>query len=472
MNDNAVAYSFSQYKRQDVFELEVQGSPAVHQSIKRTVELFTTGEECRKVMRRNSASVSVIVCGYDGLVTPINLAAALCFDEPERDVYLVEDSPTESLATRAKAAGIRGILNGSQARRLLDISHGMTMMKAALPNTTPSMLLAEAKAVTEGVAGDTPQPADPATPDNYSEPGNTLRLVAPSRTLKPINVPQVTFEERPGQGRIIGFLSGRGGVGKSTVALMTALFAQRRGARVALVDLDLQFGDLDYLAGNEPSSRIQRLPLEQSATDIDRCVLSDEALTLIIPPKHPEQGEKYASSIPLLLNGLAKHKDLVVINTGSFWTEIHAQMAQCCNHLAFLMDQRATSIEACKQVVDLCVRMQLPRARFVYLLNGCGRHASLTPMDVTLALGGVEVLGLADGGSLVDELLALGCPMELLASGNAFVSSLENLLENLLGPQESPVVSKQKTARANGKTRAFDTSFIKDLFSGVYRVAT
>jgi pilus assembly protein CpaE len=279
-------------------------------------------------------------------------------------------------------------------------------------------------------------------------------------------------ESFPSQGRVIGFFSGRGGVGKSTVALLTACAAQRRGTRVALVDLDLQFGDMDYLAGKEPSGRIQRLSLTQLCAQKTMLTLASESLTLVLAPDHPEQGEQLAPAIPQLLRELAVQRDLIIINTGSFWMDIHAQATRHCDYLVFLMDQRATSIKACKQAVDLCLRLKIPQARFRYLLNGCGRHAALTPQDVSLALGGVEVNGLADGGALVDELLALGCPFELLGSGNALITSLEHFLDGLLGHQQTEARFEQAEQAEPRKAKIFDLSTLRNFFGEAHRVAT
>ena len=274
-----------------------------------------------------------------------------------------------------------------------------------------------------------------------------------------------------GSGRVVGFFSGRGGVGKSTVALMTAICAQDRGLKVALVDLDMQFGDIGFLAGREPSSRIQRLAIDD-AIGSAMPQLAEDAMTLVLAPNRPEDGERFADVVPNMLNNLANLRDLVIVNTGAFWTELHARIIDCCDYLALLMDQRASSIEACKQAVDLCLRLQAPQAKLIYLLNGCGRHAALTPQDVSLALGGAPVNGLADGGALVDELLALGCPMELLGSGNAFISSLLAFLDNLLGQQSSLPLSDAGPNGQKQKPRVFDLSLFRGFFERGHRVAT
>jgi len=525
MGADVVAYAFSSYRDTDEPEpLASSNSPTTASSnssdmAQNHLVVFTSSEECRRVVSTQPVTVSVVVCDSRGETTPINLAAALCVDAPERDVYLLDENPDESLAFRAHTAGIRGLLNSEQASKLLGINRQMLQKcsPSSFVNNAPQSGGAQAANTISLVTGASltesssssgrnaclyriplvetssffrgaPSAAaharllqtapELAATTQVELPQTAPELAATTQAGLPHTTPAlVAFEQktpttdRANSGRIIGFLSGRGGVGKSTVALMCALSAQSRGKPVALVDLDLQFGDLDYLAGNEPSSRIQRIPLEQAIYQTGCPSYSKDTLTLIIPPKRPELGEAYISYIPSLLQKLADQYDLVVVNTGSFWTEVHAQISQYCSLLIFLMDQRATSIEACKQVVDLCVRMRLPQARFVYALNGCGRHASLTPMDVMLALGGVEVFGLADGGSLVDELLALGCPMELLRSGNAFINSLEVLLDSLLGQQNNDANSSI-IANMQGKARLFDLSLFKNLLRRPQHVTT
>jgi pilus assembly protein CpaE len=211
---------------------------------------------------------------------------------------------------------------------------------------------------------------------------------------------------------------------------MLALVAQRRGLRTALIDLDLQFGDIAYLAGKEERGHLRKIPLGElsrlSAGGVDT-----GELLIVEAPSQPEQAEVLLADIPSFLDCLTSAFDLVIANTGSFWSDLHAVLARRCSHLVFLMDQRSTSVNACRQAADLCIRLQVPQARFLYALNGCGRYAALGVQDVSLALGGADVCELADGGTLVDELLSLGCPKELAHSKNAFVASLDSLFEQL-----------------------------------------
>jgi pilus assembly protein CpaE len=338
--------------------------------------VFTSSEDCRAALRQAPVRVQVIVMEEGDMVTPINLAAALSKDCRERDIYLMAKAPSGSLTSRAKAAGVRGLINKQQAECLLGIE---TATKVA------------------------------------QEPRQVLSIPVALRSA----------------GFTVGIVSGRGGVGKSTIALLLAVLAQQRNLRVALVDLDLQFGDLSFLAGQEPAHAIVRKTIEQSLDHRIPFSLHAGELVLVEGGALPEQAERLALQTSQLLEVLGAQADLVVVNTGSFWTEIQAVLAAKSTQLLFLMDQRASSIEGCRQAIELCIRLQAAQAKFFYVLNRCGSHAALSAQDVSLALGGVDVFALADGGPLVDELLSLGRPYELLQSKNPLVNSLVPLLDVL-----------------------------------------
>jgi flagellar biosynthesis protein FlhG len=65
-----------------------------------------------------------------------------------------------------------------------------------------------------------------------------------------------TSRRRSGKSRVITFTSGKGGVGKSTVALNIGVALSRSGKRVLLVDGDANLGNLDIMMGVSPRYRL------------------------------------------------------------------------------------------------------------------------------------------------------------------------------------------------------------------------
>ncbi|MDR3037648.1 MAG: P-loop NTPase [Coriobacteriales bacterium] len=437
-DERVVAYSFSLDGSMDTGGIGYQ--------------VFTSSEDCRSALRYAAVPVQVIVAQSEDdialdaasgkAVTPINLAAALCKDTPGRDVYLMAEQPSGSMTSRAQAAGLRGFINKKQAASLLGL--------AQPASAHPMVINPEAEPVQQVVGGWKAEPVQQVAIKPEAAPA----VGAVAVCERPVQAP-LPIAATP-SATILSVVSGRGGVGKSTIALLLGVVAQLRGLRVALVEMDTQFGDMGFLLGHEPEARITQINLERVCGIGGLPSVQAGELLLVDSKVLPEQAESIAEKIPTLLDNLTPAVDLVVINTGSFWTEVQARLAGRSKHLLFLMDQRASSIDACVRVVDLCIRLQIASTRFAFALNRCGSHAPLTTQDAALALGGVDVCALADGGALVDELLSLGCPYELVHSGNPLVVSIEQLLDALeIGSSAHATGSQIATGFSAGKRGGF-----------------
>lgn len=246
--------------------------------------------------------------------------------------------------------------------------------------------------------------------------------------------------EHPQKGSsvVAAFVSGRGGVGKSSLAVLTAIDQWQAGKKVALLDMDLQFGDVSILLGHEPESTIKRIAIEQLCSGQAQLPKLEEALLLIEPPASPEFAEELIAHIPTILARLRTCAEIVLINTSCLWDEAAGVLAHHTDKLIICMDQRATSISAARQVVELCKRLQIPSTQLEFLLNRSERNAPITDIDASLAMGGVDILTIAEGGADVDELLSLGCPVELLSSQYALRQSIKKLGAALFKGQTSP----------------------------------
>ncbi|MBY0309306.1 MAG: AAA family ATPase, partial [Phycisphaerales bacterium] len=74
--------------------------------------------------------------------------------------------------------------------------------------------------------------------------------------------------------RVVAVSSGKGGVGKTNLAVNLAIALQRRGVRTTLLDLDLGLANADLLCGLNPPSRLDRAALRD---------ITLEALTVLAP---------------------------------------------------------------------------------------------------------------------------------------------------------------------------------------------
>ena len=153
---------------------------------------------------------------------------------------------------------------------------------------------------------------------------------------------------------------------------------------------------------------------------------------LLGAPRHLEEAETVAQSAPALLAALGGMFDVIVANTGSAWAEQHAVLLERCSKALFLIDQRASSIAACRRALDLCARCGIAVSPFLFAVNFCAKGAPLTSIDASCALRGAQTVELADGGAEVEEALSEGRPQDLIEAGNPLVASLDALLADIL----------------------------------------
>jgi len=242
------------------------------------------------------------------------------------------------------------------------------------------------------------------------------------------------------QGFVICFASGRGGQGKSTLALLTAMALASDGSKkVALLDLDLQFGEQAFLLGQQEPPRLDALAarLEQGA-DIGQIlpgflVGAQQEIELMAAPNTPEAGDRVLPYCALIIQELKRRFDFVVVDTGGFWTEAHADALQMADICLLLCQQTASSLHACKQVLSLCSRLHIPRVKLACVINRYVSKGSLLKDDIRFALDGLSCYTVSQGDGEVEDLLSSGCAHELFALRNPCAESISRMLEELLG---------------------------------------
>lgn len=247
---------------------------------------------------------------------------------------------------------------------------------------------------------------------------------------------------------IMSVVSGSGGVGKSSIALLSAMLLQMRGKRTLLLDGDLQFGDLTFLV--EQETPLTLLDLMEHPERIQSLEPNGIMPAYLAAPPQLEQSELFFATLPQTIERMKDKFDAIIINTGNCWSDEHVGLFKISNCTLFVMDQRPVSIHTCNHALEFCTRAGVPMQNFAYALNFSQKQALITPMDVSCALQGVQVYELADGGNEVRELVSAGRSEELIASGNPFSESLKGLMLELvpgLEPASIPVVPKKRRRR-------------------------
>ena len=444
---------------------------------------FTSAEAARAALR-DAASVQEVWVVSCTDVAPINLAAALKRDRVDRRVCMLTAQESGSLRSRTTAAGVDASLTRQAfveryaqckqaAMRAIELQAGIGPGAGCAP-------AGEAAAPQQAAFGNAPSAASPygtaamptagfsGTFEGAAAPAVTMATSAgvrpgvdvcagerPDRPCRPIgdegafavtaspygtasglgasgssSASTANAQHPAAKGFLLPVVSGSGGAGKSAVALLAAHAVQGLGLRTLLLDFDLQFGDMAQLMGVKKPLRIDEVLARPER--LAQLACEGKVPALLAAPEHVDAAEAVVAQAPALLDAVRERFDVIVANTGGAWAEQHAVLLERSSKALFLVDQRAASVHAAQRALDLCARCGIAVNPFLFTLNGCGKGAPLSSMDVSCALKGVHVHELPDGGADVEELLAAGLVGDLVDSRNDLFEGIEELMAEIL----------------------------------------
>lgn len=149
------------------------------------------------------------------------------------------------------------VISGDMIRDLTVSDDGRARLSILLAAQDPASLVRDVRRAAEGVDGvrevrvDVKTPLQGDVPRAAKPPGaaRALPVLEPAGQRAPPPRPAPTPVAYPHLGRILAVSSGKGGVGKSTVATNLAVALARSGARVGLMDADIYGPNIPRMMG-------------------------------------------------------------------------------------------------------------------------------------------------------------------------------------------------------------------------------
>ncbi|MFI2644547.1 CpaE family protein [Streptomyces sp. NPDC018610] len=167
-------------------------------------------------------------------------------------------------------------------------------------------------------------------------------------------------------GRVITVSGAKGGVGATLTAVQLALAAQASGHSTALVDMDLQSGDIaSYL-----DVQFRRSVVDLAAiTDISPRVLADAVfrhdtgIALLLAPGEGERGEEVTDrAARQIVSALRSRYEVVVLDCGARLDGASAAAVEMADTALLLTTPDVVAVRAAKRTVRMWDRLQIRKA--------------------------------------------------------------------------------------------------------------
>ncbi|MFF9153304.1 CpaE family protein [Streptomyces sp. NPDC014846] len=193
-------------------------------------------------------------------------------------------------------------------------------------------------------------------------------------------------------GTVVTVSGAKGGTGATLTAIQLALAAQASGRATALVDLDLQTGDIaSYLDIQFRRSVVDLATI----TDISPRVLADAVfrhdtgLALLLAPGEGERGEEVTDrAARQIVSALRSRYEIVVIDCGSQLGGAGAAAVEMADTALLVTTPDVVAVRAAKRTVRMWDRLQIRKAEeTTVVVNRHTRNTEIQPALVQRITG-------------------------------------------------------------------------------------
>lgn len=192
--------------------------------------------------------------------------------------------------------------------------------------------------------------------------------------------------------KVICVLGLKGGSGKTLTTANLGVALAQAGKRVALIDLDLQFGDLGLTLGLRPERTIYDLVRSGGSLDAEKLedfmIQHPSGVRVLLAPVRPDQaaviGVQFLAEVQHLL---ADMYEFVVIDTPpSFAPEVIAAV-DASNEILMVTMRDTLSLKNARLGLETLERMEFDRGRVKIVFNRANTHVGIEREDVLAILG-------------------------------------------------------------------------------------
>lgn len=193
-------------------------------------------------------------------------------------------------------------------------------------------------------------------------------------------------------GMLVAVAGAKGGVGTTVTAIQLALAAHAAGRSTALVDMDLQGGDIaSYLDVQFRRSLADLADIAEISSRVlhDAMYVHEAGPALLLAPGEGERGEEVTDrSARLVLHALRQRYEVVVVDCGTQMTGANAVAVETADRAVLVTTPDVVAVRAAKRMVRMWDRLQIRKPQdTTTVVNRYTRGTEIQPSLVARITG-------------------------------------------------------------------------------------
>ena len=242
-------------------------------------------------------------------------------------------------------------------------------------------------------------------------------------------------------GQVLAMVSCKGGSGATFIAANLAhLLADGGRRRVALVDMNLQFGDAALFVSSEtPQSNVAEVARNIARLDADllRASMSEVApgLWVLAAPEDPASAADVQPRHARQILELAREMfDYVIVDTGRSLSAVTLQALDLADRVYAVLQLTLPFIRDGKRLRDVFRSLDYPAHKIHWIVNRHQKNSQFTIDDLRKTLQIADVITLPNHYEAAAAAVNQGVPVKEIAPTSSIARSLRDLAETIAPP--------------------------------------
>jgi pilus assembly protein CpaE len=201
-------------------------------------------------------------------------------------------------------------------------------------------------------------------------------------------VPTPASSSDDGEHQVIAVFSPKGGAGRTTIATNLAVALHREtGARVCLVDANLQFGDVGVLLNLNPKDRSIADAVEAGDPDgdiVDTCIIDHSTgIRVLLAPPSPEGADLVtAHHMRQIVDHLRIGHEYVVIDLPSGLSDMSLAVMDAADTILVMTALEITTIKNVRLFLEVAEQLEYARSKIRLVINRADSAQGIRIADV------------------------------------------------------------------------------------------
>jgi pilus assembly protein CpaE len=261
----------------------------------------------------------------------------------------------------------------------------------------------------------------------------------------------------PDNSHLVCVLGPKGGTGKTLTATNLAVAFAQRGSRVALIDLDLQFGDVALCLGLPPEKTVYDLAQSPGALDYDKLdaflATHSAGVRTLIAPRRPDQASAVGAELLREVYSILRTRfDWVIIDTPPGFTAEVITSIDSSTDIVMVGMLDSLSLKNTKLGLETLELMKYDPEHIYLLLNRAHSRVGISQSDVEAVLGRTPDVFIPSDRE-IPRTVNEGIPIVIARPQSEPAEAFRRLADLLGGPATEELVLTEATNGGSGARR-------------------